>query len=171
MPSTLLYWPSWVGKSTIWAMLAQMEWRKHIDTDREFTSIHGDIWEFIRKYGIEEFRIEEWKILQEYIQTWSIVSLWWWTLLLPENQELANSARIITLMTDKETIVTRILWDQINHRPLAQSEYEIRKLYDNRYGHYMSQPIILHISPRETPEQIATNVQRAQFGRKLLTLV
>lgn len=164
MSPTLLYWPSWIGKSTVWAILAEMEWRKHVDTDREFIKKHGDIWGFIRKYGIEEFRIEEWKILQEYIQTWSVVSLWWWTLLLPENQELADSTgNIITLMTDVETIVTRILWDTQNHRPLAKSEEEIRRLYNSRFYHYIWQKIVLNLNGNDSPEEVIGIIQRIQI--------
>lgn len=172
MSSTLLYWPSWIGKSTIWALLAKKEWRKHIDTDKEFVHDNWSISAYINQHWLEAFRRKEWEILKKYLWTWDVVSLWWWTLLLPENQQLADSTgNVITLMTDVETLIARVLADTVDHRPLSQSEEMIRKLYHERYQHYTEQKIILTLGANETPEKVMQNIQRVQHNTRLLEVI
>jgi shikimate kinase len=169
MLSTIIYWPPWIGKSTVWAILAQQTWRTHIDTDRVFVSKYGDITNFIDINWKPLFRQKEWEILKRYLHTWDIVTLWWWTLTLKENQELADTTQnVITLMTDMATIVARITNDRENHRPLAQSPEAIEDLYQERYNHYTSQRVVLNIGPLESAQAVADNIQRLMLQPKLL---
>lgn len=161
MSNTIIYWPPWSGKSTIWGLLADMQWKKHIDTDTVFLSQYGAISDFIMNHWEPIFRQKEWEILQDCLMGWwkHIISLGWGTLLLESNQKLANRyGNIVTLMLDTELLVKRIQWDRHNNRPLAQSTINIRSLLSARHIHYSSQRILYIVWVGESPEQIAHNM-------------
>ncbi len=169
MISTLIYWPPWIGKSTVWALLAKKIWATHVDTDTIFISQYGDISQFIEKHKLTEFRKREWEILKSYLYTWNIVTLWWLTLSLTENQDLADSTKnTITLMTDMATIVARITNDTNSIRPLVQSPAIIEKLYRDRYNHYTQQGIVLNIAPLESPETVADKIEQLMIKPRIL---
>ncbi len=161
----LLYGPPWIWKSTIWAEYARITWQIHIDTDSAFIQKYGDISQFIWNYWEKKFREKEWEILEENIHRWDgILTLGWWSLLLPSNQELANkSGNVITLMADIETIIDRISKDTQTHRPLAHNETNIRKLMLERYTHYTSQKIIYIVWESESPENIVDKIWLLQI--------
>ena len=158
----LIYWPPWIWKSTIWATLAHMEWKTHIDTDQVFVGKYGDIARYMVDRWEDEFRKREWEILQDCLSRWNaIITLGGWTLLRPENQVLADrSWNLITLMADIETIVNRIMKDTKNTRPLISTETDIRNLMAERYAHYISQQVIYNIWKSESPEDIASKIQQ-----------
>lgn len=156
----LLYWPPGIWKSTIWAALAQLVWKQHIDTDAVFVSRYGDITKYIVANGELAFRQKEWEILENCLsRRGEIITLGWGTLLLLANQELANKAwNLITLMADVETIVQRITKDSLNHRPFTNAETDIRKLMSERYTHYISQKVVYLVWETESPEEIANKI-------------
>jgi shikimate kinase len=66
----------------------------------------------------------------------------------------------MTLMADVGTIIARITNDKKNHRPLAQSVEDIERLYKDRYIHYTSQRVVVHIDPTESISTIASKIEQ-----------
>lgn len=164
LPTTILYWPPWSGKSTVAKQLAETTKRTHIDIDTVFQLRHGDIWIYIEKYGIGAFRELEWYIFSEAISTrWAVVSLGGGTLLASDNQsKVEYHPNLFTLMLDTAVLTERIMSDTKNNRPLTRSPAEIQKVTSTRYTHYINQWIVIILWDKDTVPSIVSNIMKLE---------
>lgn len=114
------------GKTSLGKILAKNLNRKFIDLDLEFEKKYGNIEEFFKNYGEDEFRDKESQILKEFSKkTGLIISCGGGIVEKEENYyRLKENSLIVNVTRDLEKL-------EVDGRPLSK-KYKIKDLYNKR---------------------------------------
>ncbi|BBJ28076.1 shikimate kinase [Athalassotoga saccharophila] len=129
------------GKSTVGKRIAQVLGMEYVDLDSEFERVNGKIEDYFKRYGEENFRSQETKILEDVSKKEGIViSTGGGIVENRKNLEILKSMKTFYLKVDPE-----ILWKRVSQsdRPLVKEGKEgFLKRFERRKAIYENFEII-----------------------------
>lgn len=162
MNTLILYGMRWSGKTTIWKLLSEHLWYSFYDLDKEIEKdVKMNTSEFVGQFGWDEFRRKEYENLKKILQKKEIkiISLWWWTPLYFNNQELLNNQAVTMIFIDSplEEIQFRIQEDQKiwKYRNSLTNQWifdELWEVFQERYPIYNSMYNYKFLNNKSTEE-------------------
>lgn len=128
------------GKTSVGKLLGKKTEKNFIDLDYEISKrLQMPISEFFVEYGEEKFRETEHELLLEYHQSSGVISTGGGCIETVACRELLKQqTQVIYLQAEFNTLWNRIIDDQLNIRPLAQSNEskDLKRIYQKRLEFY-----------------------------------
>lgn len=115
MKPVVLIGPMAAGKTSVGRKLARRLERRFVDTDREFTKMHGPIPDVFVTHGEARFRELEAEIVQHALADDLVVALGGGSVLNASTRALLADTTVVLVMVDAQTVKRRIA---SSNRPL-----------------------------------------------------
>lgn len=150
------------GKTTVGRLLAERTGKKLVDTDEVLRECIGDIADFIRNRGEEEFRRRETEAIRDVTHELrgGIISTGGGAVLRAENVRALRENGFLFFLDRRISLI-----QPDDSRPLSSSRDALMKLYHERRGIYCSscdKRILNNVSPESAANEILITVKKAK---------